>query len=225
MSVTAPRRSRKGLFVALEGIDGAGKSTLLASLGRALRRRGHSVRLRHEPVDPTIGRLAQEAGARDPWTGAVYFTVDRHLAAPQLRADLRKFEFVLSDRSFYSTVAYQGSRLSRRDRARVEQLQRSATLAPDRVLLLDLPAAWLGRRLSGRRSRRGPLERARSLARVAVAYRQLARREGWTVLDARLARAVLLHQALEAVDPRRVRRGSPGRGKTLRGPRGPSRTE
>jgi dTMP kinase len=218
------RRPARGLFVALEGIDGSGKSTLLAALGRVLRRRGFSVRLRHEPVDRTIGRLAQEAGARDPWTGAVYFTVDRHLAAPRLKADLRRFDVVLSDRSFYSTVAYQGSRLSPRDRARLEQLQRSATVVPDLVLFLDLPASWLGRRITGRAAVRGPLERSRDLARVALAYRRLARRDGWIVLDARRPREVLLEEAVRAVEPHRARRPSSPRGKTLRGPRGPSRT-
>jgi archaeal cell division control protein 6 len=172
--VTRPP-SRRGLYVAIEGIDGAGKSTLLASLGRALRRRGYAVRLRHEPVDRTIGRLAQEVGARDPWTGAIYFTVDRHLASPGLQADLRRFDVVLSDRSFYSTLAYQGSRLSPRDRTRLGQLQRSATVSPDRVILLELPASWLVRRLAGRSRVRGPLERARSLARVSLTYRRLAR--------------------------------------------------
>jgi len=207
--------------VALEGIDGAGKSTLLGALGRAMRRRGRSVRLRREPVDPLIGRLAQEAGARDPWTGAVYFTVDRHLAAPRLRADLERFDLVLSDRSFYSTVAYQGSRLAPRDRARLEELQRKATVAPDRVLLLDLPPEWLRRRLTGRGAARGPLERAQLLARVALAYRRLARREGWAVLDARLPRRVLLREAVRALGSTTTRGAGAGRGKRLRASRGP----
>jgi len=213
---------RHGLLVALEGIDGAGKSTLLRALGRAMRRRGYAVRLRREPVDPTIGRLAQQAGARDPWTGAVYFTVDRHLAAPRLRADLRKFDLVLSDRSFYSTVAYQGSRLSPRDRARLEQLQRGATVPPDRVILLDLPPSWLGRRLGGRGTRRGPLERSRALAGVALAYRRLARREGWVVLDARRPQRALLEDAVRALGTLRARPRA--RGKTIRASRGPSRS-
>jgi dTMP kinase len=215
------RRPRRGLLVALEGIDGAGKSTLLSGLGRAMRRRGYAVRLRREPADPTIGRLAQQAGARDPWTGAVYFTVDRHLAAPHLRSDLRRYDLVLSDRSFYSTLAYQGSRLSRPDRARLEELQRRATVAPDLVLLLDLPPSWLGRRLGRRGTARGPLERARTLAGVARAYRRLARRDGWVVLDARRPRRALLAGALAALE--RLPTRAHARGKTIRASRDPSR--
>ena len=217
-AATAPRR-RRGLLVALEGIDGAGKSTLLVGLGRALRRRGYRVRLRREPVDPTLGRLAQEAGRRDPWTGAVYFTVDRHLAAPRLREELSRYDLVLSDRSLYSTLAYQGSRLPARDRRRLEELQRAATVAPDLVLLLELPTSWLARRIGGRGSERGPLERAELLAGVARAYRRLARRDRWTVLDARQPPGELLAEAVRAVEHRRRRRRP--RGKTIRGSRGP----
>lgn len=207
------RRRRRGVYVALEGIDGAGKSTLLLALGRALRRRGLSVRLRREPADRAIGQLAQEAGARDPWTGAVYFTVDRHLAAPRLRSDLHRFDLVLSDRSYYSTLAYQGSRLSSQERSRLEQLQRLATVPPDHVLLLDLPAAWLGRRLSRRAAVRGPLERSRRLAAVAAAYRQLAKRGAWAVLDARRPPRELLREAVGALASWGVRERPPRGGR------------
>jgi len=215
-----PRR-RRGLLVALEGIDGAGKSTLLAALAPALRRRGYAVRRRHEPVDRTIGRLAQESGARDAWTGAVYFTVDRHLAAPRLLRDLRRYDVVLSDRSFYSTLAYQGSALPPPERRRLAELQRRATIVPDRVILLDLPPAWLARRLRRRSATRGPLERARALGRVAAAYRELARRHRWTVLDARCPAGELVLAALSA-----LRLDGPGgrrRRKTLRTRGGPGR--
>ncbi len=222
MRRTRPPRPSRGLYVVLEGIDGSGKSTLLQALGRAMRRRGCSVRLRHEPVDPTIGRLAQEVGARDPWTGAVYFTVDRQLAAPGLRADLRGFDLVLSDRSFYSTIAYQGSRLGRRERARLEELQRTATVAPDGVVLLDLPTAWIGHRLAGRRAR-GPLERARSLTIVAAAYRRLARRDGWAVLDARRPARELVREAVGVVERLRAARSTRGGETTLSARRGPVR--
>ena len=213
-----------GRYIALEGIDGAGKSTLLRALGRAMRRRGYSVRLRREPVDRTIGRLAQQAGVRDPWTGAVYFTVDRHLAAPALRSDLRRFDLVLSDRSFYSTLAYQGSRLPPRERARLDELQRRATVVPDRVLLLDLPPSWLGRRLSRRPGSRGPLERSRSLAVVAREYRRLASRNGWTVLDARRPSRETLREAVTALEPMGGGRRPSGRRKTLSASRGRGRT-
>jgi dTMP kinase len=199
----------RGTFLVLEGIDGVGKSTLLRSLARALQRRGLSVAVRREPADRRLGALAQAAAAEDPWTGAVYFTVDRHLAAADLERDLRQHDVVLQDRSFYSTLAYQGSAMSPRDRRRLADLQRSATVVPDRVVLLDLPPSEALRRLGGRDLERGPLEKLRTLRRVAGAYRSLARSNRWQVLDARAAPAELLRQVLDALDlpapPRRRR--------------------
>ncbi len=202
----------RGTLVALEGIDGVGKSTLLRALARALRRRGLSVGVRREPTDRRLGALAQSAAAEDSWTGAVYFTVDRHLAAPDLERALRRYDVVLQDRSFYSTLAYQGSALPRGERRRLEQLQRSATRPPDRVVLLDLAPREALRRLGARGAHRGPLERLANLRRVASAYRSLARRHDWEVLDAgaptaELVRIVLSRTKLSARPTRGRRRG------------------
>ncbi|MGD0588537.1 MAG: dTMP kinase [Thermoplasmata archaeon] len=189
-------RAHRGLFVVLEGIDGVGKSTLLRALARALRRRGFSVGVRREPADRRLGALAQSTAAEDPWTGAVYFTVDRHLAAPALEREIARRDVVLQDRSFYSTLAYQGSALPPADRRRLAQLQRSAARVPDRVVLLNLDPTEALHRLGGRNSRRGPLERLRTLERVARAYRRLARSNRWQVLDARAPPATLVEQVL-----------------------------
>lgn len=176
---------RRGRLVALEGIDGAGKSTLAAALVRAAARHGIRAVARREPADRTLGRLAQEAGRRDPWTGAVYFTLDRFLARRSLERDLARFPWVFTDRSFYSTLAYQGSALGADGVRRIEELSRRATRRPDRVVLLELDPAEALRRLGRRGGGRGPLERRRTLERVARRYRALAARDRWLILDAR----------------------------------------
>ena len=193
----------RGRLVALEGIDGAGKSTLARALVRVLRNRGLSVGIRHEPSDRKLGSLAQIVSREDAWTGAVYFTVDRYLARPALEKALARHDVVVSDRSFYSTLAYQGSVLPPRDRRRLQELERTATRVPDRVILLEIDPRVAMRRLGGRARMRGPLEERRTLERVAHAYRELARDPRWLVLDARAPVPDLVRAAADHVTGRR----------------------
>lgn len=188
-------------YVAIEGIDGAGKSTFTQRLARALRVRGYRVRQRREPHDPTLGHFAQEVGAKDPWTSAVFFTLDRYLAREELERDLGRADVVLSDRSFYSTLAYQGSALPAAARKRLAAMQAVATRAPDTVILLDLPIHHALRRVGGRGRRRAPFERRATLERVGRAYRSLARRGRWVILDAREPAPQLVSRALESLSP------------------------
>ena len=169
---------------------------MVRALAAALHRRGLSVCLRHEPTDPRLGALAQSASVQDAWTGAIYFTVDRYLARAGLERDLHRYDVVVTDRSYFSTLAYQGSALPARDRVRLEAIQLATTPTPDRVVLLDLPSSAAIARLGRRASTRGPLERARTLERVARAYRALARRHRWIVLDARHSSRELVAQAV-----------------------------
>jgi dTMP kinase len=199
-------RGRRGLLVAVEGIDGSGKSTLVRSLARALRQRGYSVATRREPADRALGALAQRAGAKDAWTGAVYFTLDRFAARPGLERDLARYEIVLSDRSMYSTLAYQGSALPAPLRRRLERLQPRATVVPDRVVLLDLSPAEARRRRVGRARARDPLEGDAVQRRVARAYRRLAKRDRWIVVDAARSAAAVVSDVASGIAPRRRRR-------------------
>jgi dTMP kinase len=202
--------ARRGRLIVLEGIDGSGKSTLAEGLANRFAVRGWPTSLWHEPADPEIGARAAEAERSDPWRSAMLFTLDRTLARPELERRLAKGD-VIADRSFYSTLAYQGSRLSESDRGGMEALQRAATLPPDLVILLDLPPAEAMRRVGARGRKRSPLERLATLRRVARAYRGFARSEGWPVLDARRPVDALVDLADRAVVERlgRPRRQRP----------------
>ena len=209
------RPPSRGRLLALEGIDGAGKSTLQHALRRRFRAQGLRVAEWHEPVDPAIGRTAQLLGPTDPLAAAIEFTVDRWIARPRLERLLARSDLVIADRSFFSTLAYQGSALRPSDRRAVARLQEVATVRPDRVLLLDLPPGAALERV-GRRGRGvAPLERARTLRRVADSYRRFAASEGWWVLDARAPASDLAAQAERRVAAwlaRRPTRRGRGRG-------------
>jgi dTMP kinase len=202
------KSGRRGRLVAVEGIDGAGKSTVARALARELRSRGWSVTTRREPVDRELGALAQAAGADDPWAGAVYFTIDRFRARPALERDLRRHDLVLTDRSMYSTLAYQGSALPRALRHRLERLQMRATIVPDRVVLLEVDPAEARHRRGLRAKARTPLEREAIQRRVAAEYRRMARAGHWVVVD---ARPPVPHVVREVADRLVGRRAAPVR--------------
>ncbi|MGI0139579.1 MAG: dTMP kinase [Thermoplasmata archaeon] len=185
-SMAVARRSpRRALYVAFEGLDGAGKSTLVPLVARRLRRAGYSVRVRREPGSLELKRYAQALGAVDPWAGAIYFTIDRYLQRPALERDLTRADVVLGDRSFWSTIAYQGSALPARQRRRLKELQRRATIPPELIVLLEIPVPDALARVGRRRQGRSPLERRRTLNRVAAAYDRLAEEGRWIRVDGR----------------------------------------
>ena len=133
-----------GRLVALEGLDGSGKTTQAARLAAALRARGREVVLTREPTDGPFGRriraLAKNGDLLTAEQERELFTEDRreHVARviePALAAD----RWVLTDRYFLSTVAYQGARgLDWREILRNSEAEFPV---PDVVLLFELPAA------------------------------------------------------------------------------------
>ena len=106
----------KSLLIAFEGIDGCGKSTQLRLLGEYLAKRGRKSCSSAEPTDYPTGKMLRRAlsgeDPRTPTEMAAMFTLDRihHNVAPDgIRASLAAGLDVLTDRYYYSSLAYQGS--------------------------------------------------------------------------------------------------------------------
>ncbi len=140
---------KRGRFITLEGGEGAGKSTLAAELTARLQAAGATVVATREPGGAPgaeeVRRLlvTGEADRWDPLGEALLLSAARRdhvrrLIAPSLAAGA----FVLCDRFYDSTLAYQGygHGLARRT---LDQLKRMAVgrLRPDLTLILDLPAS------------------------------------------------------------------------------------
>lgn len=188
-------------LVAIEGIDGTGKSTLQRALARRWRALGLRVLELQEPSRGPTGRRARRASGQDPWTAAMAFTDDRRRGRNRIERALREGTVVVLDRSFYSTLAYQGSALPSARRKELTRLQRQATVVPDRVVLLTLPLRVSEGRLRRRGGGRDPTERREILRRAARAYRQLAENSTWIVLDARLTPRELLDRLDRRLTP------------------------
>jgi dTMP kinase len=140
-------------YVALEGIEGAGKTTLAQLLGDALRAAGHAVTHVREPGGTAVGEqirqvvLGNSAGL-EHWAEALLFAAARsQLAAEVIAPALARDEWVVSDRSVYSSLAYQGGgrRLGVTEVRAVNEAG-LGSVWPDRVVLLRVdPDVGLGR--------------------------------------------------------------------------------
>ncbi len=135
-------------LIALEGIDGAGKSTHAASLADWLRRNNHSAIVRHEPTDGPYGRRLRESASsgRLPVEDELeLFLKDRRQHVDEvIRPALEAGDFVVLDRYYFSTMAYQGCRGM--DPAEIRARNEEFAPRPDLLLILDLDVdAALGR--------------------------------------------------------------------------------
>ncbi|MEM9113688.1 MAG: dTMP kinase [Myxococcota bacterium] len=128
-----------GRLVVVEGIDGSGKSTLVHRLAEALKTRGIDALATKEPTDGPHGtriRSLAAAGERLPVEEELaLFEKDRAAHTLELvRPALAEGRWVIQDRGFHSTAAYQGARGLDRDWI----LRRSRALAPEPDVLLWL---------------------------------------------------------------------------------------
>ncbi|TAM59101.1 dTMP kinase [bacterium] len=207
------------MFVTVEGVEGAGKSTLVAALAEALRARGADLVVTREPGGTPLGErvralVLDPRESIDPLAEALLMAASRaQLVGAVIRPALERGAFVLCDRFWDASVAYQGYGRGL-GAGPVIELNRVATrdLSPDLTLLLDLPQEEALRRM---RSRNGELDRVEleSVAfhrRVAEGYADLAQRfaQRIVILDARLAPEALAAQALAEIDRRGGARGA-----------------
>jgi dTMP kinase len=102
-------------YVAFEGIEGAGKSTVAERVGERLEADGRTVVRVREPGGTSVGErirsiLLGHDLAPESWTEALLFAASRaQLAAEVVAPALANGAWVLSDRSVYSSLAYQGA--------------------------------------------------------------------------------------------------------------------
>ena len=167
-----------GFYLALEGIEGSGKSTLGRLLAARLAdRQIDSISVR-EPGGTDVGeelrRLVLHAGHVAPWAEAALFAAARaQLAAEVIAPALAEGRWVISDRSYYSSLAYQGGG---RDLG-VEAVRRLNEVVldgvvPDLVVVLDIePEVGFARETERDRIGEGGLDLQQ---KVAETYRELA---------------------------------------------------
>jgi len=166
----------KGKFFVFEGIDGAGLTTQAQLLESYLKKRGFSVLLTKEPTNGLIGGLIR-AALKNEWKTSnqalqLLFSADRahHLDVEILPA-LKKGKVVISDRYFFSTIAYGMLTL---EKEWLKQLN-SKFLLPDAVFVLDLPVEIALKRIASARLGYELFEERKKLEKVRKNFLLLAK--------------------------------------------------
>jgi len=200
------------LLIVLEGIDGSGKSTLARVLAQALRDSALDVLETREPWTSAPGielrrLLSQTDRTTTPEQELELFQADRQEhVRERVQPALDAGAWVVQDRTFYSTAAYQGA-----VGLEVEQiLEQSRRIAPepDLVLWLALAPKTALQRV-GSRGAATNFEQLDNLEKVDAIYQQIAdHQDNFMRVDATPALAEVQQAMLEAC---RLRLGQPHR--------------
>lgn len=205
-----------GRFITFEGTEGGGKSTQIRLLAERLRAQGFQVRELREPggtplaeeIRHTLKHSANGTGMT-PETELLLMNAARaQLVREVIRPALAAGEFVLCDRFYDSTTAYQGYG-RQMDLAQVQAVIDLAVgdTRPHLTLLLHVPlevseARRQSRGTAGQRDRFEEADR-QFFQRVEAGFRALAAQQPHRikVIDASAAIAAVSEQIWRAVAP------------------------
>jgi dTMP kinase len=174
----------RGRFITLEGNEGAGKSTQAALLADALAETGLPVLRTREPggapgAERLRSLLLDGVTAWSPQAEALlHFAARAEHAARSLRPALEAGMWVVCDRFFDSTMAYQGHAQGAGATA-ITTLRKLLDLEPDLTIMLDLDLPSAMARLASRGRPADRYERMGEgfLARVNQAFSDIAAAE------------------------------------------------
>lgn len=193
----------RGMLVVFEGLDGCGKSTQLRRAAEALRARGIELLVTREPTEGVWGQRIR-AMARSGERVAVevelmwFFEDRRRHMREVVRPALEQGKVVLSDRSYISSVAYQGARGL--DPVKILADSEAEFVRPDLVLLFEISAKEGLARVAARGEASEPVfENLSFLKRVEAIFEGLEV-DGLVRIDATRSEDEIAADVLAALD-------------------------
>ncbi|BCX15252.1 MAG: thymidylate kinase [Candidatus Parcubacteria bacterium] len=178
----------QGKLVIIDGIDGAGKTFQAKTLFKLLKKLNNKVILTKEPQNKNLIKLIKEN--KDSRTDLFLFLADRSLHYQKIIKWLKQGYFIISDRSFPATLAYQyyASDLKKIKEDFIFYLDHLSRfhLDPDLVFILDLSPKIAFQRLKqkSRQSKIEKFEKIKFLTKVREGFLYFAKKFKWQIIDA-----------------------------------------
>lgn len=152
-------------FIVFEGLDGAGKSTLMSKVQSQLEGLLQKYRVVRDPGSTVLGEeirrllLSPDFCPSERTELLLYEAARSQLVSEKVLPGLKAGEWVLSDRFYSSTVAFQcGARGLSREAVDWLNEYASHSLKPDLTIFIDITVAESRRRISKRTSQGGEAE-------------------------------------------------------------------
>nr|AIA13913.1 Thymidylate kinase [uncultured bacterium] len=179
----------RGSFIVLEGTDGSGKGTQLELLVKRLTQAGHDVAVfdfpqYDQPSSYFVKRYlnGDYGGTADvgPYTGALFYALDRYDVADKIRQARDDGKVVLANRYTASSMAHQGAKFDNAEQRRgyfiwLDNLEFETLKIPrpDLNIVLRVPAET-AQQLVDQKGRRSYTDKKRDLHEADLDHMRLA---------------------------------------------------
>lgn len=159
----------RGHYIVFEGIDGSGKTSICSDIAEGLIQRGYKVLQISEPSHSEIGLLLRNQMKNlhiNQISLALLYAADSYDIQEHI---LDCYDFIISDRCYLSTVAYQMMDVDKEWLLMLHQFLKQ----PDIVFYLDITVENAMNRIKRRDGSLGFFETSESLLKVKSNYEKL----------------------------------------------------
>lgn len=179
----------RGTFLVVEGTDGSGKGTQVAKLVERLEHDGYNVATFDFPqYESPSSYFVREylngkyGSAEDvgPYTGSLFYALDRYQAAPAIREAMAAGKVVIANRFTGSNMAHQGTKFDLSEHRRgyfiwLDNLEFEMLKIPrpDRSIVLRVPAE-IAQKLVDQKDKRAYTDKKRDLHEADLGHLQRA---------------------------------------------------
>lgn len=182
-------KQHQGTFIVIEGTDGSGKGTQFKRLVARLESEGYDVATFDFPqYDQPSSYFVREylngkygtADAVGPYTGSLFYALDRYEAAPKIRQALAEGKVVLANRFTGSNMAHQGTKFANAEQRKGYfiwldnlEFQMLGIPRPDQSIVLRVPAE-IAQQLVDQKNERSYTDKKRDIHEADLRHLQRA---------------------------------------------------